>query len=621
MCGISGIINKCGPAPQLAEIQSITDLIAHRGPDGHGYFIDGNIAFGHRRLAILDISPAGHQPMHYLERYVVTFNGEIYNYIELRQELGTHGFKFTSNTDTEVILAAYDKWGADCVTHFNGMWAFAIYDRRAQTIFCSRDRFGVKPLYYSDSPDRFVFGSEIKQILAARNCAAIANMQMLRDFLVEGFHDHTNATFFDGVFNLRPGHNIIYSIKDNSFSEVEYYSLKRCPDLTKMGEASATTKLLEEFKRSINYQLRSDVAVGVCLSGGLDSSCIAAVAARLYHQSAADKLQAVHAKSSEQAHDESAYAREISQDAGIALSIIEPTTADFIDALDEVVYFQEEPFAAPSICMQYFVYEKAKQMGCKVMLDGQGSDEVLLGYERYYSAYLRSASTLNWFVQFFQMKHNSRLSLSAILANFIYFTIPQVRIKNLQRKAFFLKPEYTRDFPNIINIANVKNDIRTMQLMEIEALQLPHLLRYADKNSMRHSIEARVPFLDHQLIETCVGINNRFKIKNGWTKYALRVALKGLVPRNILWRKIKLGFEAPVSSWMEAMQNTIETTIQASSLIKTMCRDGVNLKDIDRATLWKLFSIAKWETAYAVRLRADGDNIADIEKHRPLEAA
>lgn len=620
MCGISGIINKCGSPVSPVDIQVMNDLIAHRGPDGCGLFADANLAFGHRRLAILDISAAGHQPMHYTDRYVVTFNGEIYNYLELKQELHLLGYQFTTKTDTEVILAAYDKWGADCVRRFNGMWGFALYDRRKKEIFCSRDRFGVKPFYYSDSADRFVFGSEIKQVLAGRNGPALVNMRMVRDFLVEGFHDHSNETFFDGIFNLRAGHNLMFSMKDNSFIESRYYSLQVDNGLGEMDEESVTARFTADFQRAINYQLRSDVAVGVCLSGGLDSSCIAGLAAKIYHSNASGKMQAIHAKTPEKRWDESAYARELAQSAGIDLSVIEPSATDFVDSIDEVAYCQEEPFAAPSIFMQYFVFKKAAQMGCKVMLDGQGCDEILLGYERYYSAHLRTMSLLRAARELFLLKQHCRLSLRALVAYVIYFSISSIRIINLRRKAWFLKPEYTQDFPNIVSSAKALRDIRVTQKMEIEAFQLPHLLRYADRNSMRHSIEARVPFLDHHLVETCYGMRSQFKIKNGWSKHVLRVAMKGLVSKSILWRETKFGFEAPESLWINEMRSAMTLAISESPLIQHMCRERTDFNKIGRNILWKLYSIAKWESVYKVELSANAER-RDVEtKLRPLEA-
>ena len=354
------------------------------------------------------------------------------------------------------------------------------------------------------------------------------------------------------------------------------------------------------LKRAVNYQLRSDVKVGVCLSGGLDSSSIAGLSAIIYNAGEMGRMQAIHAKSSEKKTDESAYAEELAVRADIELSVIEPTAEEFIKAIDEVVYFQEEPFATPSIFMQYFVFQKARQIGCKVMLDGQGGDETLLGYERYYSAHLRAMPFWQAVKEVFLIEKNSRLSFVEILANLAYFSVSGIRIKSLKRKFRFLKKEYIRDFPNIAKSTKGFLDIRQMQKMEIGSFQLPHLLRYADKNSMRHSIEARVPFLDHELVETCYGISSKLKIKDGWTKHILRVAMQGLISDNVLWRKIKFGFEAPDASWINEVRDSMELAIRQSRLIEKMCVTSLNFKKIDRITFWKLYSIAKWEAVYAV---------------------
>ncbi len=605
MCGISGIIHKNGSPVAHDDIRSMNDLIAHRGPDGHGLYFDECLALGHRRLAILDVSRAGHQPMTYLDRYIITFNGEIYNYLELRQQLCLEGYAFTSKTDTEVILAAYDKWGPDCVGRFNGMWSFALYDKLKEEIFCSRDRFGVKPFYYSDTSDKFVFGSELKQILVGGGVAAVANMIAVRDFLVEGYHSHTSETFFRGIHCLRAGHNLVFSLKTDSFRETRYYTLDIRPELPELEAKSATALFFANLKRAVNYQLRSDVKVGVCLSGGLDSSSLAGLSAIIYNAGSMGRMQAIHAKSSEKATDESGYALEVAERSDIELSIIEPTAEEFIGAIDEVVYLQEEPFIAPSIFMQYFVFQKAKRIGCKVMLDGQGCDEILLGYERYYSAHLHSLTAWLAAREIFFIENNSQLSFTQILAGVLYFSISGIRISNLKRKFRFLKKEYIQDFPNIAKLAKGFRNIREMQKMEIESFQLPHLLRYVDRNSMRHSIEARVPFLDHELVETCYGISNKLKIKDGWTKHILRVAMHGLVSRNILWRKNKLGFEAPTASWIKEVSGVMELAISQSKLLEKMCQNRLDFKKIDRATFWKLYSIAKWEAAYSVESGAE----------------
>lgn len=601
MCGISGIINRDRSPVAPEAIGRITDLVAHRGPDGEGFYFGPGFALGHRRLAIMDVSDAGHQPMAYRDRYVITYNGEVYNFVELKAQLLRYGYSFHSDTDTEVILAAYDKWGAACVERFNGMWAFAIYDITRRLLFCSRDRFGVKPFYYGERDGHFVFGSEIKQVLAGLGGPAVANLAIVRDFLVEGLHDHTSATFFDGVASLKAGHNLVYRLDDHVRVESRWYELSTRPELQAMGARAAATRFLHDLKESVRLRLRSDVKVGTCLSGGLDSSSLACLSSTLYQAGSGAPFQAVHARAGERGIDESSFARELANSCGIELSMIEPSLADFVSAVDAVAYCQEEPFAAPSIFMQFFVFKKAREIGCKVMLDGQGGDEVLLGYERYFAAHLRSLPALRALRELFAIRRHTGLGLRNQLVRLAYFTFAGVRIATLRRRYGFVKDCYLRDFPNIRALAGATSDVRAMQKMEIEAFQLPHLLRYEDRNSMHHSIEARLPFLDYRLVETCFGLDGGLKMHRGWTKHLLRVAMRDLAPAAILWRTNKLGFEAPAGTWITAMRPAMEGAIRASAIISLMCKRDVDLTRVDHATLWKLYSIAKWEQVYQVR--------------------
>lgn len=601
MCGISGIINKNTKAVSRAAIQAINDLIVHRGPDDEGYFFGDHFALGHRRLSILDLSPEGHQPMRYLEKYVITFNGEIYNYLELREQLIQDGYHFSSKTDTEVILAAYDKWGQACVQRFNGMWAFCLYDKEKELLFCSRDRFGVKPFYYADTPGKFIFGSEIKQILAARGGTPVANLRAVRDFLIEGYSDHTLGTFFEGVQVLAAGHNLEYSTKSHKFRQTRYYSLATRPGMGVLDEATATARFMSEFKRSIAYRLRSDVKVGTSLSGGLDSSSIASLASAIYHQAAGSHFQAIHAKGGVGERDESAYARDLAESCNIDLTVIEPGIDEFTAAIDEVAYFQEEPFASPSIFMQYFVFKKAKEIGCKVMLDGQGGDEILLGYERYYVTYLRALPILDAIKAMFLITKNCKLSVRDLCGLLLYFSVSSIRRLRLRRKFSFIKPMYLRRFVRADKPVEDYGAIRRLQKSEIETFQLPCLLRYQDRNSMRHSIEARLPFLDYKLVELAFGMNNHFKIAHGWTKYILRSAMRDILPSGIAWNKFKLGFESPTAIWLKAANASMRATINESLILKKLCRAMPDFEKIDDATFWKLYSIAKWEAVYAVR--------------------
>jgi len=300
MCGIAGIVNKDYLKVPLESLKSVTDVIKHRGPDGEGHFVNGHVGLGHRRLAIIDLSQAGHQPMEKNDM-IITFNGEIYNYIELREELKAKGCVFNTKTDTEVIIEAYKLWGEDCVQRFNGMWAFDIYNIHAETIFCSRDRFGIKPFYYYENDSSFFFGSEIRQLLIQTENRTV-NKQILFDFLFLGYHHHTKNTFFEGILSLDPGHNLIYDTKNCSFRITQYYQLKPIERFGRLSFDEALQEFKNTMDRAISLRLRSDVKVGTCLSGGMDSSYIAATASKPYKGRSSERFTAITAKSVEKSN-------------------------------------------------------------------------------------------------------------------------------------------------------------------------------------------------------------------------------------------------------------------------------------------------------------------------------
>lgn len=600
MCGISGIINRSTESVDKDEIKKINDLIAHRGPDDEGFYFEKNFAFGHRRLSILDLSSDGHQPMHFLDKYVITYNGEVYNYLEIKEELQKEGYVFHSHTDTEVILASYDKWGAECVNKFNGMWAFAIYDKEKEIIFCSRDRFGVKPFCYTEVNDKFVFGSELKQLLEFYK-ERFVNKKILIDYLVIGYENHTNETFFENIFQLEQSHNLIYDLKTNRFEIKRYYDIKE--NEIKLDENSSVDAYKSKLIEAITLRLRSDVKVGTCLSGGLDSSSIAAIASKIYKKKSDDKFTAIHAKSSEKNSDESFFAQEVAYTCNLDLNIIEPKQDEFINNIDDVIYTQEEPFGSPSIFMQYFVMKKAKEIGCTVLLDGQGGDETLLGYERYYPAYLISLGFFDFIKGFFNVSKNSKLSKKQLFSYFIYFTKSKIRIQRLKGKSRFIKNKFLDLASFDILEKNSKSYLNLFELQheEIFHTQVPHLLRYEDRNSMRHSIETRLPFIDFRAVETALTINNKYKIKDGWTKYILRKTVDKILPNSIVWRKNKFGFEAPTKSWINSIENEIIKSIKKSKIL-TIISNGIDFDKLETNQKWKLFNIAKWEQIYNVEI-------------------
>jgi asparagine synthase (glutamine-hydrolysing) len=603
MCGISGIISKSNAPIDQERIERINDLIHHRGPDDVGYYFGRNFVFGHRRLSIIDLSARGHQPMCYLNRYWITYNGEIYNYLEIREELLKKGYSFNSDSDTEVILAAYAAYGPDCLKKFNGMWAFAIYDAIDDVIFMARDRFGVKPFYYQDGAQEFVFGSEIKQLLALQTCVR-ANQEVVIESLLTHFEGHTEDTFFKDVKCLPQGHYIIYNLATHSRYMYQYYQLEINERISGLSYDDAIEGFKSLFKDAVRLRLRSDVVVGTCLSGGLDSSAISSVAAHLYRAATGNVFTGIHAKSTERQTDESEFARKVAQYLSIDLLVVEPSIEDFINTIDEVVYTQEEPFGSPSMFMGWHVFNKAKTHNCTVMLNGQGGDEILLGYERYYSAFLKALPPTRFLREIYWQSKNSKLNLANLLMYYFYFTNSNLRIQRLKLRSL-LRPEVkdAHDFSYVKRSAENFRNIDTLQIYEICTLQLPHLLRYEDRNSMRHSIETRLPFLDYRLVEFGVSIIPELKIKDGWTKYILRKTVEDLLPKGITWRKTKLGFQAPEETWFTAYEVGMKKEIAGSFILSEIANKKKLLDSFHKLPSWEkwnYFNMAAWERVYKV---------------------
>ena len=603
MCGISGIINKNNEAVDIASLQRINDLIAHRGPDDFGFYFYKNIGLAHRRLSILDLSSLGHQPMSYKERYWITYNGEVYNYLELRDELIPLGYSFKSSSDTEVIMAAYDCWGVDCLQKFNGMWSFAILDTIKDEVFFARDRFGVKPLYYREVNDSFVFGSEIKQLLNDQKPNPV-NQNILLEGMLTHVDNHTNETYFKDVFNFLPAHYMIYNLKSNERVTQKYYELKINHSYRNRPEIELQETFDSLLQDSIHLRLRSDVTVGTCLSGGLDSSAISAIAAKKYNSEAANKFIAINAKSTDQSNDESMFAKIVAESSSIDLNVVTPSYDDFVKVIDEVIYTQEEPFGSPSMFMGWHVFQRARKLGCTVMLNGQGGDEILLGYERYFSSTLSLTRPIHFTKQILSQSKNSRLSIFSTLAYFFYFRNSKLRIQRLKDKSL-LKNKFKDDryFSIIKKSAETFKNVDQMQLFEIGSFQLPHLLRYEDRNSMRHSIETRLPFLDYRLVELCISLPLSVKIRNGWTKFILRKAVENILPKRIVWRKNKFGFEAPEKIWLSNYEKFMKKEIQSSSLLSQFCHIDQIISSFSKLSLkdkWMYFNIARWEKVYNV---------------------
>ena len=611
MCGICGFTWKDGDL-----IERMNQALQHRGPDDQSVYMDERVTLGHRRLSIIDLTPAGRQPKCNEDGSIwIVFNGEIYNFQELRAVLEEGGHVFTSNTDTEVIIHGYEEWGVGCVERFNGMWAFAIYDKNRGILFLSRDRFGVKPLYFSEQEGGLIFSSEIKAILQHMKIRA-PNEKTVYDFLISGFLDHTPDTFFAGIERLMPGESMRYDISRRQAKRERWYDLeKRLEDgrqqAGKMEEKQAAGIIREIFMDSVRYRLISDVPVGSCLSGGIDSSAIVYAMRKLNENGVLKAFSMVFPGMRE---DESPYIEGVAIANDVAAHYITPTSEDLQKDINDLIRTQEEPFASLSIYGQYKVMELAHKSGMKVLLDGQGSDEVFAGYFIYYKYYLfesllrlrlgEAAATakkiknkLNDIILFPAMTILSRLGLSSG---------PLLRLW-LSRRAYLRGYE---EVPLSNPLLDRGFDLNRALKSDLLRFSIPQLLRYEDKNSMRWSIESRVPFLDYRLVETAASLPSRCKIHGGTTKYVLREALRGLVSDRILDRKNKIGFATPDRSWMKnpafiGFMKTIFNSEQFRSRKYWVAEEAGKLLEQHSSgekdhelVLWRIISVELWLEAF-----------------------
>lgn len=612
MCGIGVLFNPRGLPPAL--MKAFTDLVRHRGPDGegavhfHGAGMDAlpiggadtppaafevglpwrplraappaqaTLAMGHRRLSILDLSVAGHQPMSEAGgRYWITFNGEIYNYVELREQLQSLGRRFVSHSDTEVILAAFEQWGSSCLDKLNGMFAFVIFDRARRQLFAARDRFGIKPLYYHvTSTGTLAFASEIKQFSVLPGWRSRLEPRHAYDFLAWGAHDHDDGTLFEGVFQLRGGESLSLTLEqaaDLSASAgkrlptMRWYQLQPNPQAAKTASlAAAAHDYRQRFEQSLRLHLRSDVPVGSCLSGGLDSSSIVCVSNRLLgegNQPASDQ-HTFSAVSEHRQYDERPYIEEVGKVTGTKAHFVFPDPEQLFAGLDQLTWHQDEPFGSTSIFAQSCVFQLAHANGVKVMLDGQGADEQLAGYHTYFGAMLARlvahGQLLAWWREGRALQQHHGRGLFWSMQQTANFMLPESLRQPLRNRAgrthqapswldldkLGVRPHD----PHLASGAAKARSIEDLSVGQLMASSVPALLRYEDRNSMAHSVESRVPFLEHELVEFTLGLPARMKIGDGTTKRVLREAMRGVLPEAVRTRMDKMGFVTAEEVWL-----------------------------------------------------------------------
>jgi asparagine synthase (glutamine-hydrolysing) len=598
MCGIGGYVDPSGALERASVLRSIAAALVHRGPDGEGFFTHGPFGLAHRRLAIIDLSEGGSQPMR-VGPIAVVFNGEIYNYRELREELRIAGQSFSGSSDTEVLARAYLQWGEQFVKRLRGMWAFAIADMRTQTLLCSRDPFGIKPFYYARHGGGLVFASEPQALIRA-GVPARVNLALAAQYLALGVTDHTCETFFDGIVQLGAGESIAISADATIRSLGAQHYLES-------GAPATFGQFAGALQESVRLHLRSDVPVGTCLSGGLDSSTVAALASGAIHAAGGPRFAAVTAASGDPSTDERKYAAAVVAHCELDWHVVTPTPQEFAAEVDDCIRAQGEPALSPSVYFQYCVMRGAREAGLKVMLDGQGADELLGGYERYIPSWgldvARKSGVVAALRGVIEMARSVRPGVRGIALLTAYVLLPWVRRRVIISRTRFLRPEFSGAVLEVVaRISSGSAGVRSARLADLAAYSLPALLRYEDRSSMAHSIEARVPYVDCEVASCALRLPDTELMRGGFTKYPLRTVAAGVLPEGIAWRRSKIGFEPPTQRWLEEIRERLQPEITHSSAITRLCGVTPRVAELATPLRWRLYNLARWQRLFAVQV-------------------
>ena len=648
MCGIAGILSLEGFEKSYLRLMS--SALQHRGPDGYGYMLysEGKgmrvvinddltkcvpdhdvVGFAHRRLSILDLSETSSQPMkNGSNTCCVVYNGELYNYLDLKKELQDLGFTFKTSGDTEVLLRSYEAWGPECVKKFNGMWAFLLLDVRDQSLIISRDRFGIKPLYYMIQDHKLFFASEIKGLLAIPGLKKKPNEKTMAKYLLTGLIDDTEETFFEGILQFPAGNWAKISLRENKLliKPEPYWTIPIATYQKKEKEAIEEFRTL--FLDALKIHTHSDVPVGTCLSGGLDSSAIVCASNQLRKRFQIPNYthSAFGYCPFDEKYSEKKYMDMVIDATSVRMNRVNFTQDQFQNALPLIIQSQDEPFGSASIIAQWFVFQKAKENGMTVMLDGQGSDEMLAGYHTYFitialdllakrkiSSYLRLRSKYEKEIGEFPLPYRFlTLGAMVLLVSYPFSSLlpPAIRLYKRLKKSSPLTPErislthtlveqYPIDQLTPKNLRSLNEELK----IHLQSTSLPALLRYEDRNSMAHSIEARVPFLDYRLVELVFTLPDEFKIKGITTKYIFREAMKDILPEAIRTRKDKLGFKPDPDLTFTFVRNHIHSLLENETEYEQRWfnKKGVEkmLHSEDRSVsfeflLWRILNTKLW---------------------------
>ncbi|MBI1747974.1 MAG: asparagine synthase (glutamine-hydrolyzing) [Acidobacteria bacterium] len=588
MCGL---FFKISESPDREFERYVTQLLFHRGPDDQGAYFeqvgDRYLSFIHTRLSILDVSMMGHQPFRYKDTLLI-FNGEIYNYIELREELRQDGYTFETGTDTEVITAMYDKYSVECFAKFLGMWAIILYDAVAKEVVISRDRFGVKPLYYAENDGDLIMSSEIKPVKHFLKRPAL-NRDVVSDFLREGVLDNNADTFFDGICRFPPASYARISLNKKSMAVspnvTTYYRVESAIDNRQVSVAELEAVL----KDAVDKHLRSDVPLGFCLSGGLDSSTLLKLSVS---SGQIANAMAFNGYSNYPGCDERANIELLAKTTKFQINYVSPSDAEIAADLMDIFNTQEEPFLSTSVILQWYVFKMIGRHGVKVVLDGQGSDEIFAGYPTFYLQSLLD-----------NFRRAQYVKLASVLWRILRY------YSHLVRDGLY---NY-RPMPRVEPLGFPADQLKHTLIYYIKHRSLPALLRYEDKNSMRFSVESRVPYLDHRLVDLALSCDSSLLINGGRTKSILREAMGNSLPRAIIDEKRKIGFAAPEEKWVQGLVEGNRKEFLAG--IHKLREEGLGHETLleklhaqiqersrvrETSRLWRYYCIVKWRKAFKV---------------------
>lgn len=631
MCGIVGSFGYNGQSISEASVRRGMERIKHRGPDDEGLVTllteKGTLHLGHTRLSILDLSSLGKQPMASEDgRFYLSFNGEVYNYKELRTELRQFGYEFKSDSDTEVLLQAWRCWGSSCVKKLTGMFAFTMFDKELETITCVRDAFGIKPFFYFLNENKFSFASEIRSLLELLDSKPELNIQKAYDFLLYAEYDRDEKTFFEDIYRLLPGHLMTLSLKEDRINpEISQWWVPSILERRDLSFSDAAEELRDRFLQNIRLHLRSDVPLGAALSGGVDSSALVC-GMRYVEPDMPIHTFSYTARGSNL--DEEKWADLVNDRVGAIPHKIVVKPEELINDIKTLISVQGEPFSTTNMYAQFRVFQLARENGITVMLNGQGADEMLAGYDGYPELKVESLMSSHQYGDLLTfLKHwpnSDQRNKHRIYRSIIKSLTPSAIWRKMRQKKHsavnlsWIDKDWFREQGVMINGDSILTESesanrKVMERLSVELSQekIPRLLRYEDRNSMHWSIESRVPFLTTDLAQFLLSLPEDYLISNrGETKHVFKEAMKGIVPDPILQRKDKIGFDTPGQDWLSGLEPQLDSILSplhdAPFLNVTQCRERVSSMIRGGGNFswdaWRLICFAGWMDVYEMSI-------------------